>query len=555
MPSPIPRIRAPRRGRPVPAPRSPDDSGPFPASAAEQAAGPPQPPYRRRVRMLVDVVDHPDEVGYATALFEERGWAVRSAGDAEAAPRAGRRTSLIVEVRLHGARFGAVRTAVADVELLARQASLGVWVRDAALVEHAHERARRTTYCVHRALPGGGRARQAAARLWTRLGGADEQRAVTVPAGPGSREAAEAELAGRDLGGRPFDAARHALRVPAHSDANPPLLRTPQERRSDRAWTVAGAAGIVVAVLCGMSVADADGWWRLPPALLSTPGALPLGRMAKETRDRSRAAQWAAGLAVTTAAAGFGALVGRDVRPAALWAGLLVLALAAFTGAGVVLALRRTVVTRHAAWLVPLSVPVAWSMVAWLGGQMHHAYLDRFGLRPETVPTPSLGRYLAAAEPMALALGSALFFVAVAGWLRHFHLGRDATNRVFAVVLTTLLAVGYALTAVALGIDRADDAARAAARAAARGTAPSGYFGLRGRLVCVRPLAPDVAVENGPVPTGHPVLTFGAAGEWTWLWDPARRAGDPAPRAFAVRREDVQLLPVRGAGPGRCPAE
>ncbi|MDG9719177.1 hypothetical protein [Streptomyces sp. DH24] len=553
MPSPTPRIRTRRNTRPVPAPRASSEAEELPAGPAEQAAGPPQPPHRRRVRMLVDVVDHPDEVAYATVLFEERGWSVRPAEPAEAAPRAEHRAALIVEVRLHGARLGAVRTAVAQLELLARQAELGAWVRDAALVEH--ERGPRTTYHVHRAPPSGGRLRPAAARLWARLGGADEQRAVTVPAGPNSREAAGAELAARDLGGRAFDPARHALRVPGHSDENPPLARTPQERRVHRAWLVAGAVGIVLAVACGMYVTWADGWWKLPPALLSTAGALPLGRTAKETRDRSRAAQWATGVAGTTALAGFGALVGHDVRPGTMWATLLVLALVAFTGTGVALALRRTVFTRHAAWLVPASVPVVWSMVAWLGGQMHDTYLSLFHIPPNVVPAPVTGRYLAAAEPMVLALGSTLFFVALVGWLRHFHLTRDTTYRLFAVVLATLLAVGYALTAKILGNDNAWDAARDAARdVMVRGVTPSDYYGLQGRLVCVRPLKPDepLAVDNGPVPTDQAVLSFGSTGEWIWLWAPHRRSQDEL-HSFAVRREDVQLIPALQPKP-RCPA-
>lgn len=543
-----PRVRV-RRNLPLPAPRVPEGGADEAGPVTDPAAALPAPPRRRRVRMLVDVVDHPDEVAYVTGLFEERGWSVRPA-EAEERARTGdaQRTALVVEVRLYGARFGAVRTAVAEVERLVGQAELGAWVRDAALVEH--ERPPRTTYHMHRVPTVGG----ALARLWTWLGGLDEQRAVTVVAGPDSREAAEAELAARPLGGRDFSPGRHGLRVPGHSDANPPRDQTPQARRVRLAWMTAGAVGIVLAVVCGMYVVWADGAWKLVPVLLSTAGALPLGRMAKETRDRGRPAQWAAGVAGTSALAGFGALAGRDVTPGDLWVGVLLLGAAAFAGTGVVLAVRRTFFTRHAAWLVPLSVPVVWSMVGWLGGRMHDAYLDRFGIRAATVPTPTLGRYLAAAEPMALALGSVLFFVAVLGWLRHFHLGRDGGYRLFAVVISTLLAVAYALTAIALGADRATGAAdRAALRTATRGASPPDYFGLRGRLVCVRPVdrTTPLPVENGPVPTTHPVLSFGSTGDWIWLWDPSLKGRDTA-KSFAVRREDVQLLPAKNTAPKRC---
>jgi hypothetical protein len=496
--------------------------------------------------MLVDVVDQPDEVAYVTSLFEERGWAVRPAEPAEAAPAVANRVSLVVEVRLHGARLGALRTATAEVERLARQAELGAWLRDAALVEHP--RPATTTYNVHRVLPSWG-------GVLTWLGFADEQRAVTVPAGPESEQGARTELTARTLGGRPFDPAAHGLRVPGHSDANPPRDETSQERRVRLAWVTAGATGIALAMVCGVSVMSVDGWWKVLPALLSTAGALPLGRMAKETRDRGRAVQWAAGLAGTSALAGFGMLAGRDVDPEGLAQGMVIVAGTAFTGFGVVLALRRTFFTRHAAWILPLSVPVVWSMVAWLGGQMHDDYLDRFDIRVDAVPTPRLGTYLVAAEPMVLALASGLFFLAVVGWGRHFHLGRDGGNRFFAAVVVTLLAVAYALTAIGLGTKQAASAAgRAAENAAREGAEPPSYFGIHGHFMCLRPVDPDkpLAVENGPAPTTRPVVSFGTSGDWIWLWDPARNEGD-IQESFAVRREDVELIPTENPETKRCP--
>lgn len=496
--------------------------------------------------MLVDVVDQADEVAYVTGLFEERGWSVRPAEGEESAPAVPHRTSLIVEIRLHGARLGALRTAITEVERLARQAELGAWVRDAALVEHP--RPATTTYNVHRVLPSWG-------GLLTWLGLADEQRAVTVPAGPESRDAACTELTARTLGGRAFDPAAHGLRVPGHSDANPPLGETPHERRVRWAWVTAGAVGIVLAVVCGMYVVWAEGWWKLLPALLSAVGALPISRVAKETRDRSWPVQWAVGVAGTSVIAAFGALMGLEYDPEGLAAGLLVVAAAMFTGFGVVFALRRTFFIRHAAWLLPLSVPVVWSMVGWLGGQMHDDYLDRFDIRVEAVPTPRLGTYLVAAEPMVLALGSGLFFLAVIGWGRHFHLGRDNGNRFFAVVVVTLIAVAYALTAIGLGTKQAASAAgRAAENAAHTGEEPDAYFGIYGHFMCLRPVDPDkrLAVENGPAPTSRPVLSFGTSGDWIWLWDPARNEGD-IQESFAVRREDVQLIPTENPKTKRCP--
>ncbi|WP_405737363.1 hypothetical protein OG885_30165 [Streptomyces sp. NBC_00028] len=525
---------------PTSPPQPPDDSTQG-ADAGTDPATPPAPPRRRRVRMLVDVVDQADEVAYVTRLFEERGWTVRPATSDTVANR----VTLVVEVRLHGARFGALRTATAAVERLVKQAELGAWVRDAALVEHAREPM--TTYNVHRVQPSW-------RTLVTWLGLADEQRAVTVPAGPHSEDEARDQLTARALGGRAFDPSVHRLRVPGHSDASPPLDESAHDRRVRRSDVIAGAIGLVLAYVCGTYVVWADGWWRLLPALLSTAGALPLGRAARETRDKKWPVQWAVGVAGTTATAGFGALVGQDVTPGGLWAGLLLVAIAAFTGFGAVLALRRTFFVRHAAWLVPLSVPVLWSLVGWLGGQMHDDYLDRFDIQGGAVPTPSLGRYLVAAEPMALALGSGLFFLAVVGWGRHFHFGRDSGNRFFAVVLATLLTLVYALTAIGLGTkDAATAAGRAAESAARHGSEPS-YFGIHGHFMCLHPLDPGkpLAVDNGPAPTDHPVLSFGTTGDWIWLWDPRRNDGE-AQESFAVRREDVQLIPAENPETDHCP--
>jgi hypothetical protein len=496
--------------------------------------------------MLVDVVDQADEVAYATGLFEERGWVVRSASDEEATPAVAGRVSLMVEVRLHGARFGALRTAVVEVERLVRQAELGAWVRDAALVEY--ERPATTTYNIHRVQPGW------RGRL-IGLGLADEQRAVTVVAGPDSEREARARASARTLGGRTFRPSEHGLRVPGHSDADPPLDESPHDRRVRLAWVTAGAAGIALAFVCGMYVVWADGPWKLLPGVLSAAGALPLARAAKETRDRGGTVQWSVGVVGTSAIAACGALAGRGLEPRLFWAILLLAAAAGFTCAGVVLALRRTVFIRHAAWLVPLSVPVLWSIVAWLGGEMHDEYLDRFDIRADSVPTPALGRYLAAAEPVALALGSVLFFVAVVGWLRHLHAGRDAGFRLYGIVVTTLLATLFTLTAIYLGADRATRAAgKDAQRTASRGTEPPGYFGLKGHLMCLRPVEPDkpLPVENGPIVTAHPVLFFGSTDEWIWLWDPAHGDGDDW-ESFAVRREDVQLIPAENPETKRCP--
>jgi hypothetical protein len=76
----------------------------------------PTEPFNRRVEVLLAVVDTPEETGLATQLLEQRGWAVRPwVGSDPAAIGAGR-CGLLVEVRLFGARLGAVGAAVSEIE-------------------------------------------------------------------------------------------------------------------------------------------------------------------------------------------------------------------------------------------------------------------------------------------------------------------------------------------------------------------------------------------------------------------------------------------------------
>jgi hypothetical protein len=190
-------------------------------------------------------------------------------------------------------------------------------------------------------------------------------------------------------------------------------------------------------------------------------------------------------------------------------------------------------------------------MVAWLGRLMRAAYLEAFGIPSGSVRrTESLYDYAAAAEPLGLGLAFALLFVGALGWMRYAYLALG-DNRLFAVATILVLSVVYAVTAIALGMKEADTAAERAMAEAVEGRDPStGYFGLEGELVCVRPIGEAaIPVENGPVPTGHPVLSFGSSEEWIWLWDPERFNDREVPDTFAVRREDVRLV---APGHGRC---
>ncbi|MBY8881044.1 hypothetical protein [Actinacidiphila acidipaludis] len=97
-------------------------------------------PFDRRVMILVEIADDPNETALAAELFAHRGWPVRPAEEPERAGCPPERVARVVEVRLTGAREGAVERALGLVDGLAVAASLNMWARDAVLLEHEPER-------------------------------------------------------------------------------------------------------------------------------------------------------------------------------------------------------------------------------------------------------------------------------------------------------------------------------------------------------------------------------------------------------------------------------
>jgi hypothetical protein len=434
--------------------------------------------FNQRVRLLVEAVDQPDELALAQGLMETRGWTVRRAGREDSPVTAGgSRVALVVEVRLNGSRWRAEKAACGAVERLARTHQLGLWVRDAALLARPDDP--RTQYRVIRR-PGDGTSwRSRLARWWAACGGRGAHRLLRLPNGL-TREAIERELTERPLGGNEFTAETYELRpAPPETDQEATVRA---RRRLPRVWMVPAAAGLVAAAVGGQALPGPPGTAVAVPVLA---------------------------------------------------------ALALLCAPGVYFALRDSWFSRNAVWLIPLALPVGWSLVTWLGRLMQAFYLGWFGIPSSSVrSTEDLWRFAAAAEPLGLALAFVLFLTAVTGWLRHVHVAKG-DNRLALVAVAVLLSAAYALTSLVVGSRNADSAARDAASAARRGETPPAFFGLRGTLMCVVPVGDGpLPVENGPVPSDRAVLSFGSSEEWIWLWDPRRS------QAFSVRREDVRLLPA-----------
>ncbi|KAB8164248.1 hypothetical protein FH609_013640 [Streptomyces sp. 3MP-14] len=152
-------------------------------------------------------------------------------------------------------------------------------------------------------------------------------------------------------------------------------------------------------------------------------------------------------------------------------------------------------------------------------------------------PRPAAGPG-AAGKPLGPALGLCLLILGAVGWIRHF----SSAPAYLAVPVTVGLCAVYALTAVLLAAEGAGAAAEQAKADVRAGRTLASYFGLHPSIMCVAPTGDGpIAVENGPVPTDRPVLSFGSSGTWIWLWDAHRDGDDTTWRTFATRREDIQL--------------
>lgn len=166
-----------------------------------------------------------------------------------------------------------------------------------------------------------------------------------------------------------------------------------------------------------------------------------------------------------------------------------------------------------------------------------------FGVPSDAITVSVYWSYAASLKPTGIALGLAAVVLAIAGWLRHYHQWVHARGMVrIGVPLMSLFVIGISLTAGLVGAEAAANRARVAA---ASGENPAAYYGVQGRLVCVKPVSKGIPVFNGPLANRRSLLTFGTSGDRVWLWDPRRD------QSLSVRLEDVV---VTEAGASTCGA-
>ncbi|MFE5996855.1 hypothetical protein ACFQ6C_08165 [Streptomyces sp. NPDC056454] len=522
--------------------------------------------FNRRVRILIEVPNEPDETALVEELLAAQGWPVRKATPEERTPIAFPRTGMVVEVRLRGARRGARRAAVRRVESLASRAKAPLWVRQSVLLEYPRDR--RTLYRVRpRPSEQGAPPARGLLRLVRQIDGSHDRRALSL-AGPPDRARALSELRASRLGGRPFDADREEL----HGPADPPDAADPPDPWLDPGtpgglWSLAltAAAYVLCALVClaaGGVVQALDTPWRWLGLVPAAGAAVVAGMLVTEAPGRRRrplallggvavgGVFVCAGYLLLAAIGMTGGSVGLKVliTPPAVLMGLAI-------GYGVYWALVPSWFSRHASWLVPALLAPSLLLLPWFGRLLYTVYLTMgFGIPVESVPLTTYSMMYAALKPMAVAAGCALFFVAVAGWARHTYWGRMPGESA-PTFLLPLTGLQYVVTALLFGMLSAGYAWGDAADAVRAGQAPPGYYGLRGVLMCVKPKEPDIAVYNGPLVTDRPVVTFGASAERVWLWAPPRQgSGSDQGRAMSVRLEDVTLTRPAAAGDRVCRA-
>ncbi|MEU7583729.1 hypothetical protein AB0B50_39830 [Streptomyces sp. NPDC041068] len=473
-----------------------------------------------RVRILVAVIDDPEEIRLAEQLLGELDWPAREWDAPEARRRAldAGRKGMVVEAHLRGNRHGVVRAVVRTVEDRAKDRRIGMWVLDAVYVGHDHSAETTTTYEVKRRNP-----------TWYRPHTYVEHRVLTRPGAP---RASEVGRQLTDSEGMLLDAPHDAGDLAVHVVGRP----SQGFNRHQFLWDL-GRYYAPLALVGGAS-SLLPGYWpwaTLVVAVLSLSWTLgedvqPVGR---PTHERLAVGAF---VVLVLWVSPFSVFRYSEQEPVAEAVWLIPLVLTGFAVAGVWWAVRGTWLSRTAHWTVPALVPVLALVLPWLGQLQHAVYLrDGFGIPADSVAIPVSSLYAATLLPLATAGALFLLLAGSVGVFRYMHWlgGRDQP----AVVAQGLLFVGVLallITPVWLGVRNAGAAAADAKGAARDGRAPAAYFGAEGRLMCVRPLKAKIPVFNGPLPSGdRPLLTFGASGDRLWFWDPRSK------EALSVRAEDV----------------
>ncbi|MFC8586519.1 hypothetical protein ACFUGD_18540 [Streptomyces sp. NPDC057217] len=535
----------------------PPDGGGTPGTGAPTAA-------TQRVRLIVEGPDDPDETERAVeALGSRPGWKVRSARPHDRAAAADGRVVLVVDALAYGQRRTAVDAVRAQVTDLLRKPPVDFRIREARLVRYEEERGTTLVRVVRRTPPGSGRVRRWLGRHLEALGGADTGHVLTVPFLPGEdTEQLKARVKERwaelTQGAEAFDDDLHDLRLSVGPRPRPrPEAEEPPSPRTGlrRLWPVASAfLAVPVPLACAWVLASFSSPWRFLALLAPLAAFGPVGYWITSNEPRPRLLRLACGAIVVggftwvtyawlaNSPAGFGSQL------AGMGQALLILA----TAVGCWHAFSRSWLSRNLLLLLPLLLAPLPFVLPWVGSFLHTAYLEEvLGIPESAVHISFYWRYFVALKPVALALAITLVFVALYGWVKYFnpHIAQSA----MVIGMFPLLVLVAVLSTADLTLKEVRAAAERTYLAATRGERPPSYFGIDGRLMCVRPVEPGkpFSVHPGPPPTGRPVLVFPREGGDLWVWDPSPARGRlSSDHAVRMRAEDVSLHPATGT---TCP--
>lgn len=506
----------------------------------------PQGPYNRRVRLVVEVRDDQDERELATSVLSAQGWGVRPARDGDSVTADDGYAGLVVEIPVHGSRWTARPTAVERLTSLAKRRKLDLWVRESKLIP-PRPAERQTTYHVHRKVPGDASpVMRRLAEHWIAIGGLDVRHTLHLRGeySDEQRDRALAELAARNIGGPPFDPDAQDIR----RAMGPRTGAGAAEPHRDAGAVAVISATVLVCVASGIVLGALISPWRSTALLIPAAICWPVGAWLTSNAPPPRLVRLGCGVVLTGGMTFVGWMWGRsaDTGPSGLLTGLGMVLGIGLTLFGLWYALSASWFSRNVQWFLPvLAAPLPFVM-PWVGAFLHAVYLEElFGVPAGAVHVGFYWQYAVAFRPLAVAVAFVLVLVALAGWARHFNVQAPAGG--FFRLMLVLAGIVAVLTVVQISLDDLDKAADRTMNAAAEGRRPPAYFGIRPELVCVEPVGDRTPVINGPVPTGHPVLSFQASGDTVWLWDPASSRGEDTTRhALRVRAEDVALVVAEG---------
>lgn len=516
----------------------------------------------QRVWVIVEGPDDPDETQRAVeALGSQPGWKVRTAQPHDRLMVTDGRVVLVIDALAYGQRRTAVGAVREQAVRLLRKPPVNFRIREARLARYEEERGTTLVRVVRRTPPGAGRFRCWLGRHIEALGGADTGHVLTVPLVPGEdgeqlKARVKEQWASLTQGSAVFDDDTHDLRLSVG-----PRPRRETEGSSSPSHVLRRFGPVTMALLavafpllCAWTIASFSSPWRFLALLAPLTSFGPVGHWITSNQPRPRLMRLACGALVVGGStwvlhqwlvhgpAGLGAQFWGFAQ------GLLMVV----TAFGCWHAFSRSWLSRNLLLLLPVLIAPLPFVLPWIGSFLHTAYLeDVLGIPEPAVHISFYWRSSVALKPVALTLVITLIYVSLYGWAKYFNL--HISQGVMVNGVFPLLVLLAALGVAELALKEVQAAAERTYSAAVKGEQPPGYFGINGRLVCVRPVDPakPISVQPGPLPTSRPVLVFPREGTDLWVWDPSPARGRfSSEHAVRMRAEDVSLYPATGTS---CP--